>query len=204
VKKITLFIFLGIFLCQTGFGAEIATTESGKKVKLNDDGTWTYLSVSSSSNELKRYVFSANQSATFQTPVKTIKIKYDPNKWKIKNNTDDPNKVEISFFKGDLYAMVIAERFEMDIDGLKELALRNALSAANDARIVFEEERFVNGKKLVCMKIEGTIQKIKFAYFGYYYASEQGVIQLLTYTSRNLLQEYQEEVNEFLNGLVID
>ena len=52
------------------------------------------------------------------------------------------------------------------------------------------------------MQMDGTIQGIKFTYYGYYFSSPNGTIQLLTYTSSNLLNEYKKEFEDFLNGFV--
>jgi hypothetical protein len=52
------------------------------------------------------------------------------------------------------------------------------------------------------LQMTGTIQGIKFTYFGYYYSNANGTIQFLTYTSDNLFSSYQKDIEEFLNGLV--
>jgi len=44
---------------------------------------------------------------------------------------------------------------------------------------------------------------IKFIYLGYYYSSPKGTIQLLTYTSSNLLDEYKKDLKEFLNSFIV-
>jgi hypothetical protein len=54
------------------------------------------------------------------------------------------------------------------------------------------------------MKLEGTIEGVQFVYYSYYYAGKAGTVQLLTYTSQNLFSEFEPEMTEFLNGLVIN
>ena len=85
---------------------------------------------------------------------------------------------------------------------MKSIAFENAKSAAPDIRIVDEEYRIVNGTKVLMIQMSGTIQGIKFTYYGYYYSNENGTIQLLTYTATNLLKEYNQDIEAFLNGLV--
>jgi hypothetical protein len=60
-----------------------------------------------------------------------------------------------------------------------------------------------NGKEILCMKIDGTIEQIPFRYYGYYYGGKQGTIQLLTYTGQGLFEKYEADFLDFLNGLEI-
>ena len=53
------------------------------------------------------------------------------------------------------------------------------------------------------LRINGTLKQIPFAYYGYYYGGKEGTIQVITYTSQNLLKKYEQVSTEFLNGLVI-
>jgi hypothetical protein len=80
--------------------------------------------------------------------------------------------------------------------------LENARSAAPDVRIIKEEYRTVNGIKLLMIQMQGTIQGINFVYFGYYYSYSGGTVQLLAYTSKQIFDEKEQELEEFLNGFV--
>ena len=103
----------------------------------------------------------------------------------------------------DLYAMIITEKFEIPISTLKDVALENGRDVSPDLKIVKEEYRNVNGLDLLLMQMDGTIQGIKFSYYGYYYSNESGTVQFLTYTSQNLLAEYKSDIEDLLNGLVV-
>ncbi len=105
--------------------------------------------------------------------------------------------------KGEyLYAMLISEKLTIPIESLKNIVLENAREATPDIKIVHQEYRNVNGIQVLMLQMQGTIQGIQFTYFGYYYSNEQGTIQLLTYTGANMFQEYKNEIEKFLNGLV--
>lgn len=196
----TLTLFVG-----TGFSQDIsATTEDGRKVILKKDGSWKYFS---KSKPLK------NSGAAYQKPeeaTSVVKIKgdkfliwFNPLKWHHKKAADS-EKPTFVHKDGDIYAIVIAERFAMAQEALKELAIKNALSVAPDVKVIHEEERIVNGKKVLCMRMDGTIESVPFSYYGYYYAGKAGIVQLLTYTAQNLYSEYESEMTDFLNGLVIN
>ena len=98
--------------------------------------------------------------------------------------------------------MIITERTEIPLLNLKEIALENARSVAPDVKVDKEEFRNVNGQKVLMMELSGTTQGIKFKYYAYYYSSKKGVVQLVTYSSLNLFEDYKKEMELMLNGLV--
>jgi hypothetical protein len=98
--------------------------------------------------------------------------------------------------------MIITEKFKMPIETLIKYALVNAKSAAPDFQITRQEYRKVNGHKILMMQLTGTIEGIKLCYFGYYWADENGTFQFLTYTTQELLNQYSEDIEKFLNGIV--
>lgn len=119
-------------------------------------------------------------------------------------NSQDPNKTQLEEKNGDVYSIAIAERFSMTFENLRLMAIDNAIKAAPDAQVIYEQYRKVNGRRILCMKIEGTIQGVQFIYYNYYYAGKTGIIQLITFTSANLMPQYEAEMTDFLNGLVVN
>ena len=53
------------------------------------------------------------------------------------------------------------------------------------------------------MEMKGTIQGIKFMYFGYYHSDDTGSTQFVAYTGSNLTSKYKSEIYDFLNGFVL-
>ncbi len=179
-----------------------ATTEDGRTVILKKDGTWQYQEKTKPTTATGGFNKSSKATSTYRARGGKFSVWFDPTKWS-QGKSDDPSKTTFQFTDGDLYGMIIAERMEIRLDALKEVALTNAKAVAPDTRITFEEMRTVNGRSILCMKMEGTIQTIRFVYYGYYSAGPSGTVQLLTYTSKNLSAEMEPEMTEFLNGLTI-
>jgi hypothetical protein len=185
-----------------------AITAEGAEVILYKDGTWKYLnSDEAESSEIRtsKTQFQKNREATFQVKSNIISggIYLNPKKWSFKKS----DKAEYEFQskqKGrDVYGMLISERIEIPLESLKEIALENARQAAPDTKIAREEYRVVNGTKVLCMQMDGTIKGIRFSYLGYYYSYANGTLQFITFTAQNLLKEYQSDMEELLNGLVL-
>lgn len=203
-----LFVTILLLLAATSYASQKAITDTGEEVILNSDGTWEY-----SDNAQKPTKIIETIKKKFERPrnsaflLKSIKNKsaywINTNKWsfgKAKNNPQAEYQFQL---KGkDLYAMTIAEGVEIPIETLTDIALSNAQSAAPDAKIVRQEYRIVNGKKVVYMEMNGTLQGIKFTYLGYYYSDASGSTQLIAYTATSVVDKYKSEINDFLNGLV--
>jgi hypothetical protein len=200
------FIFYGFAsLAQTP-----AVTSNGDEVLLYDDGTWKFTKKADlSANKIidtNKINFSKSKNASFllKSKITSIGINLDPQKWSFKKSAINESAEYSLQLKGkDAYGMLIAERIEVPLETLKNLALENAQSIAPDMKIVFEEYRIVNGIKIYCMQMDGTAQGIKFSYYGYYFSSAKGSAQFVTYTAQNLLSEYKQEMEELLNGFVV-
>lgn len=207
LKKITLLAFtFFITVCQA---QQKAVTESGEEVILNENGTWEFadkkdtVAAAEIKTNPKEFKKSANASFLLKSSRCKIGVWLDPKKWKFeKAENNDAAEFEIQLKGQDLYGMIISEKIEIPLATLKTLAVQNAKQAASDVKIVNEEYRIVNGVKMLQMQMTGTMQGIKFVYFGYYYSGPVGTVQFLTYTSQNLLSSYVKDMEELLGGMV--
>ena len=187
-----------------------AITEDGKKVFLYDNGNWQYAPVDNSEETLttKKDTIEYKRPKSYDFLMKSERIKcgiyMDGKKWSVEKNTKEgPEEYNFTLKEQDAYAMIIPEKIEVPLQNLKNIAISNARSAAPDIKVINEEFRRVNGKVFYCMQMEGTIQGIMFTYLSYYYTSKGGTIQFISYTSKNLFEQYKGEMNNLLNGLTI-
>ena len=189
MKKI-FFLFLIIALTVSIIGQQKAVTETGQEVILFEDGSWIYQNKKEAlNNEIPTNSrrFSKNTKSTFLLKSKkfNVGIYLDPKLWSFNTPTDNPEaEYELQLKDGDLYGLIITEKVEIPIETLKVIALENAKAAAPNMSIVKEEFRNVNGLKVLLLHMNGTIQGIKFSYYGYYYSNSNGTVQLITYTSK--------------------
>ena len=187
---------------------EKAITETGEIIIIYKDGTWKYQDkkdsvVSVITTNTKK--FKKDKKSTFLLKSKKVNLGFwmNPKKWNFKKATDNTEaEYELQLKGGDLYAVIITEKVEIPLKTLKNIALENAKSVAPDIKIIKEEYRIVNGKKVLLLQMNGTMQGIKFSYFGYYYSNKNGTVQFLTYTSQNLLDSYKKDCELILNGIV--
>ena len=185
-----------------------AVTETGDEVILYDDGTWVYQNDESiEEKEIptnpKKFKKDDKSSFLLKSNKFNIGVWLNPKVWSFEKASDnDEAEYELQLKEGDLYGMMITEKVEIPLKTLKSIAIENGRAAAPDLKVVKEEYRTVNGLNVLFLQMNGTIQGIKFSYYGYYFSNANGTIQFITYTSQNLMKSYQDECEKLLNGLV--
>jgi hypothetical protein len=207
MKKFMTLSLLVLSTCSL-FAQINAITETGDEVILYNDGTWSYLNDSvreSKEIEFNDKKFTKNKNSTFLIKSKQLNVGIwiDSKKWKFGKAIDNEDAEYEFERKGeDLYGMLISEKMEIPLETLGEIALENARDVSPDTRKIKEEYRIVNGIKVLMMQMSGTILGMRITYYSYYYSNENGTIQFITYTSQSLIDDYLNDIEELLNGLV--
>ena len=196
-------IFLLSAACALAAGPNEATTDDGRKVILHPDGTWEY---KDAPQNLESGAGNKPEGATklYKSKKGFYEIWVNPDMWKM-SPTAEGEEAEYNFThkSGDAYAVIIAERIPIPTETLKDVALENARAVAPDAKITSQNYVEVNGVQVLNLQIDGTIQGIKFTYFGYYWGGKAGALQVITFTGQTLFEELKPDMKEFLDGLVI-
>ena len=201
-----------LLICLLGinfsFAQTKAITEKGEEVILYDDGTWKYENnedINRTNIPTNPNPFKKDNSSTFLLKSNKIGIGFwiNPKEWSFNKSKDGSTlEYQLELKKGNLHGAIFVERVEMSLQSLRSLALINAKNAAPDVEIIKEEYRNVNGLEVLFLRMNGTVQGVKFAYYGYYYSSSIGTVQFITYTFKNLMDEYLMDCEKLLNGLV--
>ena len=204
------YVLSGFLLLFAGFGfaQQSAVTQTGEEVTLYDDGTWVYVhkdSINRDELPTNPLHFSKNDSSTFLLKSTRLNVGcyLNPRKWTFKRTDDtEAAEFEINDMTDGLYGLMITEKLELPLESLANIALDNARDAAPDVRIIQKEYRYVNGLKILMMRMTGTIQGIKFSYYGYYYTSLSGATQFLVYSSDEIVEGHIADIEALLNGFV--
>jgi len=172
-----------------------AKTEDGKEVILRTDGTWTYVG---------EYKKDKKAALAYTGKRGTFAFHLLPDTWKKLDKVENADaEVGFAHKDGEAFALVMAERIQVPLATLKKIAVENWRSVDKNAKVVLDEKRTVNGKEVLCLAAEVESEGVAFTFFGYYYSSEAGTVQVLTWTGRNLFKEFKPELEAFLNGFEI-
>jgi len=190
------FLLAAAILSTCGLRAEDkrAKTADGKDVLLKADGTWSYLG---------EYNKDRKATLAYKGKRRTFAVYLLPDTWKKLDKVDNGVEVGFEHKDGEMQAFIFAERIEIPLDKLKKIVLENMQALDKNAKIVFEEKRTVNGKKVLCLALEAAVEGIEVVYYGYYYSGDEGTIQVVTWTGRKLFKELKPEMEDFLNGFEI-
>lgn len=191
-KTCTFFILIG----ASAFASQsFCKTLDGRNVVLESNGTWRYTDskVSKKNVSAKRFVKSKTNS---------LGVWYDENVW-IKKSTqmNEDSEFTFSMKNDDGYAIMINESA-----GLSERFIRKAIvdrleNVLEDARVVCEEKRIVNGLAVKYFEIHGVCEETNLVYMFYVYSGEKETTQLVAYTVGHKFPKLKNQLENFLNGL---
>lgn len=200
----TLLLFLSTLNAQQN-----AITENGDEVILYDDNTWAFVNDSLNVAEeipVNSQAFTKSKKSSFLVKSKTTNfgVYINPKDWGFTKGENNPDAEYEFQAKGkDLYGMFIAEKTPIQVEGLADIAFENAKSALSQVKRTKIEYRTINDVEVIHMRMEGIISGINIVYYGYYFSNDTGSVQLITYTSTALFDEYKSVMDDLLNGLVL-
>lgn len=191
------------------YASQKAVTDEGEVVILNDDGTWVYNNPNQSAvNEIPmnplEFKKSPNSTFNLRSTKLDLDVSIDPEKWSFKKAvSNEYAEYEFQLKDGDLYGMLITEEIQFPMEKLAQIAVVNAQSFAPGTKMVNREYRVVNGLKVIYMEMQGSAEGVDFTYRGYYFSNKNGSAQLVTYTGTSIIDKFDAEIQEFLNGLSV-
>jgi hypothetical protein len=181
-----------------------AQTNDGKVVLLRDDGTWIYEpepKKDAPQNGVEKFEKDPKSVAAYKGKRGKFTLYLIPGRWTQKETPSSPDaEVQFAHKDGDVFGMVIAERLEMPVETLKQVAVGRVQKLDKDFKIVEEGKRIVNGRQVLFVIMDANIKGIPLTYFVYYLAGPEGSIQVFTFTGRSLFKEYRQDMQAFLNG----
>ena len=133
---------------------------------------------------------------------RNISLRYDPDRWR-EATPDNDGHLALVHSSGEGHALVIAERIAVPRGSVEDVALANAQSVDPNAKVVFRQQRRVNGVDVRFLKIEADVNAVPMIYWGCFYGGEYGTVQVVAYTARTLLPEYEKEFMDLLSGFMV-
>jgi len=129
----------------------------------------------------------------------------DTSKWTVLDRALNPiAEYSLQYEGKDVYGMVIPERVEVRLEAIPEIILNVAKTQGiENPKIVKQEKRLVNGVETLYIQWEGDLMGNKLVYIYNVYSGQDSTIQAVTFTFGDLFDEYQKEMNAFLDGFCL-
>lgn len=176
-----------------------AVTEDGRKVLLSPDGRWRF-----NSNQLAPTIQS-DFSSPYQPSVKKFSFSFNTSEWTLapKREGDENNKRTFQHKNLPIYGMVISDEMPANIAVMREVIIGNARRAGAETTVLLDETQRIDGKDIGVIRFSANMKGVEFLFSTYYYADQDGNIQITCYTSQSLFSKYQNNCEKFLSGLAI-
>ena len=208
MKKVLCFLLS--VLAIVSFADKKAVTESGDVVILKNDGTWAYKNANTKNSQkneiaINKQKFTKDANATFAVKSKRNNAVFliNPKKY---TSQRSKFRAEQEFFirhkTKDIYAVTISEESHYPLESFPNIVITNAKRIDPDAMVTEKEYRFVNGKKVIRLRVKAEVNKIKIDYIYYCCTEESGSTKFVAFTSSELFKKHQVEMETLLNGLV--
>lgn len=188
-----------------------AVTEKGDEVVLEDDNTWHYVKApppDASAPPVNPATFSRPRDASF--PVRSTRngavLWLDPKKCSFEKRPPTNADAEYGFKCSgrDVMGLMINERIGVPMDRLQEAVLHNIRKNASEAEVVRREIRHVNGRDVLFLQVNATVNGMKVTYFAYLHGDDQGTTQVFAFTAQAIASARASFVEEFLDGLTFE
>lgn len=130
-------------------------------------------------------------------------LNFNPDIWK----ADPPSTAgtwQLASRSGEAYAKLIAEKYEIPLDSLVQIALEKMKEQDPRMRLVSQSERTVSGLRVREMQIDTAPSGIPVTFLGYYYGGKAGAVQLLTWSAPAEFATQRALLQSLLDGLVIN
>jgi hypothetical protein len=204
MKNLFLPVIAFLYTLQTG--AQItAITEEGRAVLLFSNGIWEYVndSVRITTLDLPAYTVPGNSKNLLKGKETPYKLWYNAQKWNLLPDSVFANS-EYAFedHKGDLVAMMIAERTQIPLKTIRGAAIGSFKKEGSECRISEEQKIKVNGTEGLLLKIDALVDDIPVSYLNAYFSTREGTFQVITYTAYNLFDRYRNDMMDFISGFI--
>ncbi len=182
--------------------ADAVISGSGVKVLLYPDGRWEYLSVLEQAED--SFVKPNNAIKAFKSMTGLYEVWSDPAKWTTDKTKSGDEELILKHSGGRARAVARAERTNTKQAGVEAWVLEWARRSDQTAELSTQKKISVNGVEVMRLQIVGREGGAGTVFYGYCWQGKAGYVQLMTMTTADEFDNLKSELDELLNGLVIN
>ncbi|HVG22791.1 MAG TPA: hypothetical protein VND45_01445 [Thermoanaerobaculia bacterium] len=131
-------------------------------------------------------------------------VDYSPLTWRVLDDGSKDGTMLFAHKAGDLQAIATAVRSAAAPPTIRAWVLEQAKALAPDAKIVSEEPKTLDGRKITMMRLEGkTTDRVDVVMLGYFYSGNGAYVEVVTFTPRARFAQRQADMLELLDSLRI-
>lgn len=203
------------------FSQTTAVTEYGDTIYIYDDGTWAYELKEYEDEGIARFLLEEvhfdTSKVEFSTPkgvdktltsnLEFFNFRYKNKLWKrIPGQKVNPEaEIVLEHRQKEIYLAIISEDIEIGMSNIYNIAMQNAEDGLGKKPNVLKKEiRKVNGIDMIHAIYEVSINELKITFMSNYYSSENGTVQVTTWTISDYFERYKDDMEDLINGFELN
>ena len=193
-----LVVTLNSLLLPAAMAADMrAITEDGRKVLLSPDGKWRF-------DTRGPAAMNGAGDSPYQTRVKKFSLAFNTDEWRLLPPKDEePNKRTLQHKTLPIHALIVADEIPAKTETMKEVILHNVKSAGASSTVLLDTTEPLGDKQVGAIRLAASVKGMDFVFSTYYYADDDGNIQVTCFTGQSLFFKYQSDCQKLLSGLTI-
>ena len=126
-------------------------------------------------------------------------VRFDNLMWR-SQVSPQPGASSYAHHTGDVSIQIHSERLEVPLGQMADVALTNMTNGgAKDAKVIRRGYRNVNGQRVLFLELEATMSGIAFSFYGHYWSSPAGTVQIVGFGGRSLIGEHRSTIESFVS-----
>lgn len=132
------------------------------------------------------------------------RLRFDGSEWTRFKNPDDPaDVIQYKQMGEDLFYKIVAERIEVPLDKFEDLFLAQVRTTDPKAKVLSRGHRTVNAANMLVLEVEAAVSGIPFVFVNHVYSSSAGTVQIIAWTSKNLVAEKGPAIDKLVSGFQV-
>ena len=131
-----------------------------------------------------------------------VRIRYAPADWE-EQDTDAGGGRQFFNESEEILITTIEERFQIPIEAMYEIVLKNAENAGAEVTEIRRGERNINGERMGFLEWRGVFNGFDVTYLGHFYSDAEGTVQVIGWTSSNIFEDRRGALERLASGIEV-
>ncbi len=202
MKKQILSVVLSMLSACSLFAQYVLETPDGKKVKLNPDGSWQFITKKGALVE--KTSVPKTSTAVYKSKFKKFALYYDPSQW-VYDTTKKSNELDwdVTFHSKDfaITGYFMESRLSMPLESIEE-TLRAEWQQVGEIKSIKFFTDTINNLELNGFDMSLSYSGVNYEYRGYIYSTLRGSFQIIAGTQKEVFDEDKDKIYALFKGLM--
>tara|TARA_B110000977_G_C11072169_1_gene489897 strand:+ start:284 stop:1828 length:1545 start_codon:yes stop_codon:yes gene_type:complete len=131
-------------------------------------------------------------------------ISFNEQEWEVQSeNFSEAGDLSL-IGQGDTFIQIISEGSELTYDYMEEFIFEYIKDVDTNSQIIGKGFREVNGINMLWLQVQAEVDGLKIIYYYHVFTGTQGSIQIMGWTTENLMDRRAELIDNFVSGFKVN